>query len=294
MAATVEWDIPFVLSTPVGDLTLNGLDSISEGYFMLNPLACSSGRDMRAPRDDVPQASGDVMHPHYSSGYTMQLAVEMWEKIGDAGEPALRELKVDMWDRLMLYLNSLLGDFPLVAADGRVYWTPRGKTQRMLNSVRLLELPQPQQDADGMVTASFRVLSPFPYVYDAPETNTDITTGATVTNGGSANFFPVLKVHGPTNDFTITNESVLDQNGAPLSLVYDSSLPGAAAIGSGDYVEFVFFRNTAYLNGNEDNMKKGIDVQNSDFWPLAPGENIISVSGYTGIEIEMLWQNAYA
>lgn len=295
MGAVVEWDVPFVLSTPAGDLTINGEDSETGGYFLLDPDQCSSSRDARVVRENVPQGSGDQMLPHFTAGYTMQLGIQLWESSGDAGKPAHGLLKNQMWDRLVRCLDSIIGDDPVVSADGRVYWTPRGMTQRMLNSVRLIELPSPQQiGTDGMVAAQFRVLSPFPYAWDAPETVTDITAGATVDNTGSARFFPVVKVHGPTSGFVLTNESVVDQDGQPLELAYDASLPGAAAIASGHYVELVFFRNTAYLDGDQDNLKSGIDVQNSDFWSLYPGENVLTVSGYSGALIEMLWQPAWA
>lgn len=294
MAATVEWEIPFVLSTPAGNLPLNGLDSSSGGYYMLDQTKCSSGRDMRVTRDDIPQESGEIMHPHFTAGYAATLALELWETVGDKGTPACGELLVDMWDRLMLHLNSILGDVPILDANGRLYWTPTGKADRMLNNIRILALPQPTRGTDGFVEAVFSVISEFPYAWEAAEVTTDITSGATVDNTGSADFYPVLKVHGPTNDFTITNESIVDQDGAALELVYTAGLPGAQSILSGEYAELVFFRNTAYLNGAQDNLKKGIDIAASDFWPLVPGENVLTVSGYTGSLIEMLWQPAYA
>lgn len=294
MSATTEWDIPFTLSTPAGNLLFNAQDSVSQGYFMLDPTRCSSGRDMRVTRADKPQESGEILSPHYTGGYTASLMVELWEKIGEEGAPACGSLRVQMWDRLMLMLNSLLGDDPLLDANGRLYFTPSGHAERMLNNVRMLALPKPVQGADGFVEAAFDLVSEFPYVWDAAEVVTDIAGGATLTNPGSADFFPVMKVHGATNGFTITNESVVDQNGDPLSLVYDSALPGASAIASGHYVELGFFRETAYLDGNQDNMKKGIDVANSDFFPLKPGANVLTVSGFTGSAIDVLWQGAYA
>jgi hypothetical protein len=294
MSATVEWDIPFVLSTPAGNLPLNGQDSTTGGFYLLDQSKCSSSRDMRVVRDDIPQESGEILHPHFTAGYVANLYVELWETEGSEGKPACGALLVDMWDRLMLHLNSILGDMPLLDANGRLYWTPTGHADRMLNNIRILALPIPTRDEQGFVSATFSVLSEFPYVWDAAETNTDITSGATVDNAGSADFYPVMKVHGPTNDFTITNESIVDQNGDPLELVYNASLPGASSIASGHYVELVFFRNTAYLDGNQDNLKKGIDVASSDFFPLVPGDNVLTVSGYTGALIEMLWQNAYA
>lgn len=297
MAATVEWDIPFVLATPEGNLPLNGQDSVSGGFFMLDQTKCSSSRDMRVTRDDIPQESGEILHPHFTAGYVATLALELWATVGSEGAPACGEQLVDMWDRLLLHLNSILGDLPMLDANGRLYWTPTGKPDRMLNNVRLLALPIPTRGTDGLVEASFSVVSEFPYVWEAAETVTDLAGGSggtTIDNTGSADFYPVIRVHGPTNDFTITNESILDEDGAPLEVVYNASLPGASSIASGHYAELTFFRNTVYLDGDQDNLKKGIDVAATDFFPLVPGENVITVSGYTGALIEMLWQPAYA
>lgn len=294
MAATVEWDIPFMLSTPQGNLLLNDQDSVTSGYYILDQTKCSSSRDMRVTRDDIPQESGEILHPHYTAGYTATLALELWATKGDGGTPACGEQLVDMWDRLMLHLNSILGDIPILDANGRLYFTPTGKVERMFNNIRILALPVPTRDAQGFVEATFQVVSEFPYIWDAPETNTDITAGATVDNTGTADFYPVMKVHGPTNDFIITNHSIVDQDGQPLEVIYTASLPGAESILSGHYAELSFFRDTVYLDGNQDNLKKGIDVQYSDFFPLVPGENVLTVSGYTGALIEMLWQPAWA
>lgn len=306
MAAVYDYTVPFLLTTPTPGgstrtLDINSivtLDSGLTGYFVLDNLSCTSGASMRVARDDLPQASGEIKHQHYKAGYEMHLRVEMWETIGEAGKPAWRELLDQMCDLLQLHLNSIVGEDPLLDADGRIQWTPDGVgvVDRMLNPIRLLEPPIFSNDG-ALTTVTFAVLSDRPYAWDAPETTTTITGSATstLTNDGTAPFYPVVKVHGPFTTFTLRNNTVLDLNGQPLALIYDSSLPGAHSVGPGHYIEIDFWRNTVYLDGNVSNYKAGIDIAASDFWPISPGANAIQMTGgFTGTSTDILWQNAWA
>jgi hypothetical protein len=106
----------------------------------------------------------------------------------------------------------------------------------------------------------------------------------TLTNAGTAPMYPVFQVFGPTSFFSIGNLA----NG--LQFVYDASLPGASAIGSGDYAEITMFRNTIYLNGDQDNLKPGVNILLSDFFPLEVGDNIVTI---TGADALVKWQSAW-
>jgi len=113
---------------------------------------------------------------------------------------------------------------------------------------------------------TFAVVSPLPYVVDATEVDTSLTSAvtATLTNIGSAGCYPVVEVNGPTSAFTLTKRRRVGLHGDPMSLVFDASRPGAAAIPGGRHVEFDFFRNTAYLDGSGTSYKPGIDIEASD------------------------------
>jgi hypothetical protein len=291
VAAVIDWAVPFTLTTPQGTLLLNQLDPVAGGYWILDKTGCSSSRLPRVTRDNLAEASGEIMHPHFTGGYEMTLKMLPFED--PDGKAACDELEQQMWDVLMLHVNAILGDNPLIAANGRIQWTPKGATvDRMLNPVRAILLPD---ETDEVLTvATFGLLSAYPYAWDAPETTSALADGvpSTLTNGGTASFAPVVKVYGPfTGDaFTLENGSVLDPNGNPLTVVYDGSLPGAPTIGVGDYIELTFFEEKAYKNGAGANAKPGIDITASDFFPLVPGPNVLTVTGATA---DVLWQNAY-
>lgn len=302
----LEWDVPFLLTTPEGTLAFNQqvmLDSDPLGWYILDRARCSAGAARRITRNNLPQADGEITHRKFRSGQVLELNVQMWE---DQNLPACGGVLREMGDLLELHLNAIEN------ADGRLQWTPTtwptGGTplvDRMADSVRSLG-PSGQgdggfvsvvveEDADSPLTVvTFALLTPLPYLMDAPQTTTDITAGGTLTNTGNADFFPVMKVYGPTDTFTITNTSVTDEQGNPLEVRYDTALPGAASIAAGHYAEIDFFRNTIYLDGNSSNLKPGIDVTVTDLFPLVPGPNMITVGGgYAGALIQALWQPAY-
>lgn len=299
MPANVEWDIPFTIQTDSSDLTRPHLDlnaaagGTTTGWrFLLDPKKCSCGVPLRVTSDDVPQADGAIFHRRYRGGYFMQLVIELWHnEIGAtedkvACKTALREMN----DELMRVLNPLLN-----AERGRILWTPSGYSdQRMLDRVQLaVAASSVQEDPLGTTIITVGVDTPFPYAIDKTEIQTTVLDGATVTiaNAGTIEQFPVLRVSGPTSAFTITNHSVLDDNGDALKMVYSAALPGASAVGGGAYIEFDHFKNTAYLNGFQTNMKPGIDVASSDFFPLVAGDNDIEADG---ADVLVLSNNAWA
>lgn len=290
MPATVEWNtIPFELLPDSSDtatvLVFN--EETTDGLFVFDATQCKCGYPLRITEDDIPQADGAIFHRRYRGGYFMQWAIELWES---SEVPACDEMLRVMNDTLMRFLN------PLIRADrGRILWDPSGYSdQRMLDQVQLAVAIEGINEG-GVTTITVGFDTPFPYAIDKTQITTTLaggTDGDTVTNLGTVEFWPVFKVYGATSSFTITNESVVDDAGDPMEIIYDASRPGAAAIGGGgDYVEIDCFRNTVYLNGNEANRKAGIDIENSDFFPLAVGENVITISGATA---DMLWNHAWA
>ena len=117
--------------------------------------------------------------------------------------------------------------------------------------------------------------SPFPYAIDFTQED-DTTSGSIVLNNtGNTPFYPVFKVTGG-GAFTLSNDTT------GFAIVYTGSYSG--------YAEIDTFRNTIYENGNGANLKDGLDVENSDFFSLVPGNNVISISGGT---VEILWQAAW-
>lgn len=283
MAATGEWvDIPFTLQSPYATITLN-TDS-GDRYLMINN-GCDMGAPLRTSKTDIPQQDGAILHRRWFSGYEARITLEPW--IDD--KPACDKPLVRMLDTLNGICWSLrdAGD-----NQGRLLWTPTDTAIRMLDDIRLLErlVVTPKQDERGVI-CTFGVDTAFPYAQDF----TQITTALpdTLTNGGTAEYWPVFQIFGPGSAFTLTNTTT------GLSIIYDDSLPGGVSIpalgpggvGTG-YVEIDCFRSTAIINGDEDNAIGSIDIPATDFFSLVPGGNVLTLSG--GLSGDALWADAWA
>lgn len=302
----LEWENAWQLISPAGTLNFNAdvsLGTVPLGHYLLDRTKCAAGTALRVTRTDLPQADGELTHRKFRSGYVLELNVQLWSY--GKGQPACDGTLREMGDLLDLHLNALMN------ADGRILWQPSSwpdngpvLSQRMVDKVRFLgpsgtgasgfTSVAVEQDPDGPgVSVGFALLSPVPYAVDFTQIETNIVGGATLFNAGNADFYPVMQVHGPCTSFAITNNSVTDENGTVLSLVYDSTLPGAVTIGGGHYAEIDFFRETIFLDGHFADLSAGIDATLSDFFPLVPGNNALTVGAYTGSEIDVLWQSAY-
>ncbi len=289
-----DWSNHWWLETPEGTLDFNTDLTIgdSEGLrFQLVPASCSANLPVRVTADDVPQGDGAIPHRRWRSGFTVHLAVEMLKRLPAGNdedyEAACDADLVTMLDLLGLHINAmirtgLVQGFP----NARLFFTPEGFPDRMFDRCQL--------QSGGAVSLSegdigprveFDLDTPYPYYIEAAETQTMFSdTGIeVVTNAGNTDFYPVVKVYGPTSFFQMLNESVVDLSGNPLLLQYDSGLPGAVAVGGGDYVEFNFFTGTAFLNGSGSNLLAGVDMRYSDFFPLIPGDNFLNIVGASAL-----------
>jgi hypothetical protein len=278
----LEWgSIPARLITPAGTLEFN---AASGQRFLLDDSKCSMSLGLRLATTDIPQASGAIFHlPRFESKSLATLGVEFW----DGANPACTSVLREMDDLLFLHLLALLD-----GQNGRFEWDPSGAGTRILDNINWAAAAAPFIEANSTRGYTFAVDSPFPYAITLAQTVQTITDGATatVTNGGNAPFFAVIKAQGPTSAFTIINHTVLDIDGNALEVVYDSSRPGAVSIAGGHYAELDFFRNTIYLDGSGANLKPGIDSTVLDFFPINPGANSISVAG---CDIDLLLNDAW-
>lgn len=281
----IEWgSIPFRLETDVGTLYFNDTSGSGPLYGLIDN-GCRATRTLRAPIDQIPQGDGEIFHKRFRNGTEIELHVALWES---PQTPACDQQLREMYEELVAHLDSM------VNGGGRLIWQPSGYSdERMLDAARYLT-PITREDGGGaIVGVKFTLDSPFPYVID--KTQVDDPEGHTSPSGASsilvqagvpktitlpefsAPFFPVMQVNGPlVGDFTIENESVTDEWGDPLVFVYDSTRAGAIGIIGGDYAEIDTFRETIYLNGNETNMKPGVDPEVTDFFYLKPGDNVIT------------------
>lgn len=279
--------IPWLLVTDQGNLQLNDPINAS-GYFVVTDEGSVGGTRVRASKDEVPQADGSILHRRFLTGYEVTFTIayaigsEMFATCNTS--PTSEQMN----DLLMKHLMELVHD------NGRVLYTPTGQPIRLLDQVQLLDGPVVTIEP-GLTRCSFTLDSPFPYSIDYTQNDTEISGSdnpVILTNEGTAPMYPVVKVYGPTDYFVISN------NTSGLSITYDGSLPGASSIASLDYAEFNFFTNTVYLNGDGANLKPGIDVTVSDFFPLEVGDNEIEILGngtFSPVpdETHVLWQNAW-
>lgn len=296
----VEWNcIPVSLITPnQGTLTFNPQVGAGGAGWLLDQDNCKSGAGKRLTRDHAAQHSGDIVHRKYKDGYVVQLSMWAAEMIGSGPDmkPVSGSALVNQMDALMRHLDDIEN------RDGVLRWTPTSHSARAVQSVRWMGPDgsasqsfsgvDVEYDDEVFLKVTFALLAPFPYAQDAAETVTAIGGGAFANNTGTTEFWPVIRVFGPTTAFTITN---IQPDGTTVLLQYDSTLPGAQPILAGRAVELDFFRNTAYEGPaagpyTGDNMKPGIVIQTTDFWSLKPGVNAVGIGGATA---NMLWAPAY-
>jgi hypothetical protein len=281
-----DWTVPFVLQTQFGNLPINQpLGTSDTRRFQLTPSKCSAVLPVRATDDDVPQGDGKISHRRWRSGYQAHLAVEPFQEYdSDSGDgvPACDVILVEMLDLLGLHLNELVRTGQVGGAGARLSWTPSGFPDRMFDRLQLLAVSAPSSvEGDlGGTQVEFDVDSAFPYYIEATETDTISEDGATetITNVGNTDSFAVFEVYGPYTGFTLVNHSVQDLDGVDLQIVYDSTLPGGEAVGGGDWIEFEFFRETAYANSAPRQRKGSVDWRVSDFFPLVPGDNLVEIN----------------
>jgi hypothetical protein len=158
---------------------------------------------------------------------------------------------------------------------GRITWDSWCGSDRMLDAVRLLSIADPEEDAEeGATEITFVLDSPFPYAISAAETVVGLSGSATLPNNGNVEFYPVFKVNGPSGAWSIEN------NATGELYLYDGSRPGAQAIPGGSYAEIDMFRGgLIYLNGDQNNLKPGVDVEASDILTVAAGGTSYTING---------------
>lgn len=266
-----DWTVPFDLTSAVYSATLLPINQLTTfasgtGIYLLRQDGCSLNASVRATKDNVPQADGSILHCRFLTGMEMNLAVQMWES---TDYPACDALLQDMTDELMGYLYGLLnaGD-----NEGRISWTPAGQSVRMLDDIRLFTYPS-ESFPGGVNELAFTLDCALPYAENLTQLSPSIP-GAVV-NSGNRPTYPVWKIYGPYTSFTLTNTTTNE------SFSYNGALPGAMSITGGDYIEINTFNNTAYRNGNQQNVKPGIDMLASDFFSINPGSNTITLA-YSG------------
>lgn len=287
----VEWSVPHRLVSPTGTILLNqlvpvGTTSGAAYLWQIEPDGYKMVPSVRVLQDNKSQGDGSVLHPRYLTGVVATMKVSyMFCPTGALPdvEPACGADLRYMNEQMGLVVNALRNYDQDTGSNMRLYWTPTGYgDERMLDEIELLQWPDP--GLEGLFTqVTFSLETPFPYAIDKTQTTSG---GGTITNAGNANFYPVIQV-GASGNFQIKNNSVLDRDGNPLSLYFNSSLPGGVASTG---AEINTFKGTIFQGGAGADLIASIDPQLSDFFYLKPGANSISVSG---VSATFLLNNAW-
>ena len=256
-----DWNVSATLASVYGDLSLNA--STGDRYILMRE-GCDMWQDVRAQQLNVPQEDGSLIQERFDTGTRLKLQVGLW--YGD--EPACYDDLTRMVDTISKHAHSMVK----AAFAGRFLWDPEGAAVRLLDYMQMSD--RMTWDWSGIVPNVTLVFdSPFPYAIDFTQLSTALP--AVLNNTGNAVMYPVFQISGG-GAFTLSNDTT------GLAIVYTGGYSG--------YAEIDTFRNTIYQNGSGANLKDGLDVENSDFFGLVPGSNVISLSGGTGIA---LWQAAW-
>jgi len=290
----IEWGTVYWLEAdlldPSGDPNQLALNATTGYRYLLKQSECKATRTLRVTNDRVPQGDGEIIHRRFADGTVVHVVIEFWNNNETAcvGTAAGRE----MHETLVQFLNAMLN------RDGRLYWAPSDYSDnRMLDKARYLAPLETVIDDSGAISVEFDIDSPYPYTLDVtqPDSPGGIvcpnSVPTVITMSGNVDFYPVIKCDGPLSTFSVENLAIKDDDGDALGIFYDETRPGAIAIPGGSYIEFETFRNTAYLNGDQTNMKPGVDPELTDYFVLKPGENIILA---TGCDARLLVNTAWA
>ena len=286
-----DWAVPFLLTS--ADYSATKLDintQTANGLYLLRPEGCSLVNQVRSSKEFVPQEDGAILHRRFAAGMEMTLAIQLWET---HDKIACDDLLQTMLDTLMGYLYGLLnaGD-----NEGRIQWLPDGfsstaSNYRMLDDIRLASYPVESQQPGSPYEITVTVDCELPYAFDLTEVSQSLTGGSgTITNYGNRPLYPVWKIYGPFDDFTLTNTTTVEQ------LVWNQLLPGAGtAITDAQYLEIDTFRNTVSLfrattaTGVNAANSATINVASTSDWPTSGSFTMLGVTTtYTGISATTL------
>jgi hypothetical protein len=288
----IEWDRAQTLITPYADVPLNQVTPTGNRVFLVQD-DYKIVPSLRVSQDNRAQADGSVLHPRFKTGLVATFSVEYVTGVEINDDTGTLEVEAacgtdlrEMHEFLTGALNSIR---TLTPNDQRLKWSPSGASDRILDFVQALAWTEPTV-VEGITRVALAVESPFPYAVDLFQNDDTILDGATatLTNDGTADSFPVMKVQGPTSAFTITNHTT------GLAVVWDSSRPGVSAIGGGDYAEIDFFRGTIFLNGSSSDLIAGFDPTATDIFPLVYTGGGVNSIGIVGADVEILWNRAWS
>lgn len=290
-----DWSVPFELTSQVYSATRLPLNTSAaaiigeSAFYYLRPDGCSLVNTVRQTKDNVPQSDGSILHRRWVAGLEMTLAIQLWQ---NENAIACDGLAQEMLDTLMGYAYGLLN---AIDNQGRIQWDPgSGNEERMLDNLRLLTFPTESRPPGSPLEITLSIDTQYPYQEALTQrlVNLPNTVPVVINNTGNVPTYPVIQVNranGVTSAGSLSGTFIIQTT--TEDFIWTSSLTGSQLIPGGSYAEIDMFGNTMYMNGNGANLSPGIDFVDSQFFPLMPGVNTVTMFGGTA---DVLWNPAWA
>lgn len=253
-----EIGIPYVITTPRGDLTFN--DYTSADHYRIEAVRGMGAAGLRTYVQPLSQADGARVGDTWRGALTPVFT-------GSIVFSTITQRRT-LSDKLESWLASIL------RADGTLKWTPTGASQRQ-RTCRLLDGPDmPGESGQVLKSFQFTLVCADPLAYSVTEnTSSDIATNGVavnITNGGDVPTWPRIRIHGAVTDPIIKNNTT----GKQIKLV--------GTIANGTYIEIVTNPTVRSVALNDGTSKVGMyDTANSEMWPLEVGVNAVELDGTT-------------
>jgi phage-related protein len=230
---------------------------VGNGY-LIQKITGLDGAPIRNPMDSRPHKSGGIGH-----AFLRDFRVFTIEGIVMAETNAIRTA---MEDKLRGVAESLMKD------QGRCFFIPSGQATRFLEvkhyeAVENSDFPFGLSGPHGF-QITFVADRPYPLTYTQIVTNLPDGIATAVGNAGNAETWPVVKVFGPSSGFTLQRAD-------------GTNITWTGTLGAGVYIEIDMFKETMYNNGDEADRLGGLDLENSDFFPIPAGGDTLTVTNAT-------------
>lgn len=277
-----EVGIPYVLETPAGDLTFNP-SAGANGYYLTD--VTGMGAAVRSSSSPRPQADGAIVYDAFRG--ELAPVLQGYIKCAQPGDSEATALAA----RSALIDDLRAAVYSLMREDGLLRFTPSGESERQLMGVRQLERPDIAGNQGLVKQFSIMLITGDPIAYAAGTASTvQRTNTGTVAavNSGNVPTLPVIRVEGP---WTSSSSIVVTNTTTGLSW----TVTGTSA-SDGDYIEADHKAETL-VNASGASYLQYLEPASSEFFPLEPGSNTISLAGSgmtSSTTFTVTWRHGWA
>lgn len=296
----MEYGVHYRLVTPNRTIVFNDYTEMQrggQGGYYLSGVSGLDGGALRATVERVPMRDGALIYDAYTSEMQPVLEGRVWATTPERCSDLASQLKNALRD--------------IMRADGTLYFLPSGYPERRItvrayDKVTLsgtgptkrfqLSLVSPDdrsyasvinsQDSSVVTSGGEEGLLEFPFHFPFSFGTASAGGEITVTSYGEVETWPIFKIYGALSGPTIYNLTTGEQLGFPGMI-----------IGAGDYIEIDTRYETARLNGSvANNMLQWVDIVNSSFFQLAPGDNALRLAGSfpdSNAKLNIQWRDAW-